>query len=266
MNLLGWHWLIKLHKFQACNSIIHYLCIALYVHHPKSSLFPSPFTPPLPFATFFHPPFPSGYHHTVVCVYEFFFLSWIPSPSPPAVSSWFESQYSILSVTPARACLLIWSPILSDQGLTSMTSFNHNSSLTPHWGFRLQYRNLREGESTYIQFITIAMEKFIIFWNFGKLSPQSVNIHSVPGIFLMWKGKEGKGEVFGRRRNTNKHSCPLFFITLVLYINLAGVSNLLASLGHTGRRRVVWGHTLNTLRHVITKKSHNVLSKLMISC
>ena len=27
---------------------------------------------------------------------------------------------------------------------------------------------------------------------------------------------------------------------------LAGVSNLLASLGHTGRRRVVLGHTLNT--------------------
>ena len=32
---------------------------------------------------------------------------------------------------------------------------------------------------------------------------------------------------------------------------LAGVSNLLASLGHTGRRRVVLGHTLNTLQHVI---------------
>ena len=27
---------------------------------------------------------------------------------------------------------------------------------------------------------------------------------------------------------------------------LAGVSNLLASLGHTGRRKVVLGHTLNT--------------------
>ena len=46
----------------------------------------------------------------------------------------------------------------------------------------------------------------------------------------------------------------------------SGVSNLLASLGHTGRRRVVLDHTLNTLQHVITKKPHNVLSKFMILC
>ena len=46
------------------------------------------------------------------------------------------------------------------------------------------------------------------------------------------------------------------------WIPLAGVSNLLVSLGHTGRR-VVLGHPLNTLQHVITKKkSHNVLSNL----
>ena len=38
----------------------------------------------------------------------------------------------------------------------------------------------------------------------------------------------------------------------------------LASLGHTGRRRVVLGHTLNTLQHIITKKSHNILSKFTI--
>ena len=45
-----------------------------------------------------------------------------------------------------------------------------------------------------------------------------------------------------------------------------GVSNLLVSLGHTGRR-VVLGHTLNTLWHVIThKESHNVLNKFMILC
>ena len=47
----------------------------------------------------------------------------------------------------------------------------------------------------------------------------------------------------------------------------AGVSNLLASLDHTGRRRVVLGHTLNTLQHIVThKKYHNVLSKFMILC
>ena len=44
----------------------------------------------------------------------------------------------------------------------------------------------------------------------------------------------------------------------------AGVADLLASQGHTGRRRVVLGHTLETLQRVITKISHNVLSKFMI--
>ena len=46
---------------------------------------------------------------------------------------------------------------------------------------------------------------------------------------------------------------------------VGGVSKLLVSLGHTGRR-IVLGHTLNTLRQVITKKSHNVLSKFMSLC
>ena len=44
-----------------------------------------------------------------------------------------------------------------------------------------------------------------------------------------------------------------------------GVSHLLESLGHTGRR-VVLGHTLNISWYVITKISHNVLSKFMILC
>ena len=34
----------------------------------------------------------------------------------------------------------------------------------------------------------------------------------------------------------------------------AGMSNLLASLCHTGRRRAVLGHTLNTLQHIITHR------------
>ena len=47
-------------------------------------------------------------------------------------------------------------------------------------------------------------------------------------------------------------------------LSVARVPNLLLSLGHTGRRGVVLGHTLNTLRHIITKKSsHNVLRKFM---
>ena len=44
------------------------------------------------------------------------------------------------------------------------------------------------------------------------------------------------------------------------------MSNLLASLGHTGRRRIVLGHTMNTVQCVITKKSHTVLSKFMFLC
>ena len=48
-------------------------------------------------------------------------------------------------------------------------------------------------------------------------------------------------------------------------ITPSGVFKLLASLGHTGRR-VVLGHTLNTLWHVITKTSHHILRKLTILC
>ena len=45
-----------------------------------------------------------------------------------------------------------------------------------------------------------------------------------------------------------------------------GVSKLLMSLGHPGRRRVVLGHTLNTQTLRKTKKSHNVLSNFTIWC
>ena len=41
LNLLEWHWLIKLYKFQVYNSIVHHLYIALCVHHTKSSPLPS---------------------------------------------------------------------------------------------------------------------------------------------------------------------------------------------------------------------------------
>ena len=43
------------------------------------------------------------------------------------------------------------------------------------------------------------------------------------------------------------------------------MSRLLASLGHAWGR-VVLGHTLSTQTLTKTKKSHNVLSKLTISC
>ena len=55
LNLLGWHWLIKLYMFQVYNSTIHHLYIVLCVHHPNSSFFPSPFIPSLPSSTCLHP-------------------------------------------------------------------------------------------------------------------------------------------------------------------------------------------------------------------
>ena len=57
------------YRFQLYNSTIHHLYIILCVHHPESSLHPSPFIPPyslLPPPS----PFPTGNHNTVVCVYE----------------------------------------------------------------------------------------------------------------------------------------------------------------------------------------------------
>ena len=38
MNLLGWHRLIKLYRFQVYGFITHHLYIVLCVHHPKASL------------------------------------------------------------------------------------------------------------------------------------------------------------------------------------------------------------------------------------
>ena len=54
LNLLRWHWLIKLYRCQVYNSLIRHVYIVLCVHHPKSSLLPShlsllyPLLPPPP--------------------------------------------------------------------------------------------------------------------------------------------------------------------------------------------------------------------------
>ena len=48
--------------------------------------------------------------------------------------------------------------------------------------------------------------------------------------------------------------------------NVPGGPHLWLALGHTGRKGVVLGHMLNTSQHVITKKSHNVVSKCTILC
>ena len=62
------------------------------------------------------------------------------------------------------------------------------------------------------------------------------------------------GESLAGRLLEGGHSKNMVFLHLwTLNTFRAGVSNLLASLRHTGGR-VVLGHTLNTLRCVITKK------------
>ena len=48
--------------------------------------------------------------------------------------------------------------------------------------------------------------------------------------------------------------------------SLTGVSSLLASLGHTGGRRVVLGHTLNTQTLTKANEQKNVLSKFTTLC
>ena len=57
------------------NSITHHLYFLLWVHHPKSSLLPSPFIPPYPLLPPPTLPFLSGNHHAVVCVTRVFLFS-----------------------------------------------------------------------------------------------------------------------------------------------------------------------------------------------
>ena len=52
LDLLGWHWLIKLRRFQVYNSVLHNLFTN------PSCLLPSPFIPPLPSPASAHPSHP----------------------------------------------------------------------------------------------------------------------------------------------------------------------------------------------------------------
>ena len=45
LNLLGWQWLTKWHRFHAHNSTTHPTYTVLYAHHPESSLHLLPFLP-----------------------------------------------------------------------------------------------------------------------------------------------------------------------------------------------------------------------------
>ena len=44
IEFIGLTLLNKIYRFQVYNSIIHHLYIEMCVHHPKSSLFPSPYS------------------------------------------------------------------------------------------------------------------------------------------------------------------------------------------------------------------------------
>ena len=54
-------------------------------------------------------------------------------------------------------------------------------------------------------------------------------------------------------RNPQTSKFPLCCTKILAACTLAGVSDLLVSLDPTGRGRVVLGHMLNTVRHIITK-------------
>ena len=72
LNLSGWHWLMKLYRFQVYNSTIHHLyIIILCFNHPKSNLILSPFIPPFPSSTCPHPTFP-----LVITVWLFVSICW----------------------------------------------------------------------------------------------------------------------------------------------------------------------------------------------
>ena len=102
--LLGWHWLIKLYRFQGYISITRYLYVVLCVHHPKSSLLSSPPIPSLPSSPFPHPPF-SLVITTLFSVSMKVFLSSLhlshPAPEhlpPPPTADYALSVYKSVSI------------------------------------------------------------------------------------------------------------------------------------------------------------------------
>ena len=129
MFLLWWHWLIKLFKFQAHNSK-YIICVRYCMfttpnqvsfHHHLFPLYPL-LPPPTPF--------PSGNHHTVVCVHQVFFSSFFC-----LILSLFFTQS--LSPTPLRPAPLLPLPAplhavaLSFSSHTPIIAFDlHNRSVT----------------------------------------------------------------------------------------------------------------------------------------
>ena len=70
-KLLGWHWLIRLCKFQVYSYVIHHPCISLCAHHPKFSLLHHHLVDPINLFNLTLHPIPSSNHYTVVCIWGF---------------------------------------------------------------------------------------------------------------------------------------------------------------------------------------------------
>ena len=71
----------KIIKVSVYYSIIHHLYIVLCVHHPRSSLLPSPPIPPLPASPSLHPSFPLAII-ILLSVSMKYFLTQPPNPLP----------------------------------------------------------------------------------------------------------------------------------------------------------------------------------------
>ena len=119
----------------------------------------------------------------------------------------------------------------------------------------------------------------ILRWGYPVFRIKDPMSHVGVNVWCPYKRKKKVSKMQGRRPCEDggrdwSHAAPSQGMALVTRNRkrqeksiLTALSNLLASLSHTGRRRVVLGHTLNTLWHIIIKKkSHNVLNKFMILC
>ena len=96
----------------------------------------------------------------------------------------------------------------------------------------------------------------------------------LPGTMLdcipsLWK-LSGTKRCSSGQWNVDKSDIGHFQAQFMEHTHLGGVSNLLASLGYTGRRRLVLDHTLNTQALMKTdeqqQQKKTVLSKFTILC
>ena len=108
LNLMGWHWLIKLYRFQVYSFIIHHVCFIVR-SPPQIMSFSFTIYFPYTFSYLPPPPFPSGNHHTVVCVWEGLFFCLIPSPfSPRPTTHPCDSCQSILCIYDSVSILFLF--------------------------------------------------------------------------------------------------------------------------------------------------------------